>query len=40
MGQFFATDINGVFLGYDINHVYFKTPAEHTIDGNSYDLEI
>lgn len=36
----FATDIDGKFYGYTFTHVLFHYPSEHTIDGDSYSLEM
>lgn len=36
----FATNAEGHLFGFEAQSMSFKSPSEHTIDGNRYDLEI
>lgn len=39
-GSLYATTVDGSLYGYDGNRIQFHAPAEHKIDGTSFDLEM
>jgi carbonic anhydrase len=39
-GHLFATTVDGNLYGYDGTTLEFHAPAEHTIEGSAYDLEM
>lgn len=39
-GYLYATTVDGNLYGYDASYFEFHAPAEHQIEGNTYDLEM